>query len=206
MSGLSKQLLEKFPIISDQVDKSELFVIMRELEACLQKGVPGAVVEMGCYEGTTSLFIQRVLKELDTREFHVYDSFQGLPKKSGFDQSPAGTQFAEGQLIATKLQFTNNFRKAGLPMPSIHKDWFHDLSPAHLPRPIAFAFLDSDFYDSILISLKLIWPRLSAGATVIVDDYQNEALPGAGKAVDKWLATHEHKRVRVEQSLAIINL
>ena len=35
------------------------------------------------------------------------------------------------------------------------------------------------------------------------DDYANEALPGAAKAVDEWLHTHPAK-LRVEHSLAII--
>jgi O-methyltransferase len=204
MSDFTQDLLNKFPIISDQVNKNELAVILRELERILDMNIPGGVVELGCYEGTTSLFIQRVLRAKDQREFHVYDSFEGLPKKHQNDQSPAGTQFIEGKLFATKLQLITNFKKAGLPPPAIHKAWFADLSPAHLPHPIAFAFLDSDFYDSIFTSFKLIWPHLSSGATVIVDDYQNEALPGAGRAVDDWLASHKHKKFQIEQSLAII--
>ena len=197
-------LLKKYPIISDQIEPGELKVILNELEACLENDIPGGVVEMGCYTGTTSLFIQRLLVTTDKRKFHVYDSFEGLPEKSIKDQSPAGTQFETGSLIATKLQFINNFKKAGLPLPSIHKAWFKDLSPTLLPTPVAFAFLDSDFYDSILTSLRLVWPRLSPGATVVVDDYHNEALPGAKRAVDEWLQHHKYKQIRVEKSLAII--
>jgi UDP-N-acetylmuramate--alanine ligase len=42
------------------------------------------------------------------------------------------------------------------------------------------------------------------GTNVVVDDYANEALPGAGKAVDEWLRTHPAK-LHVEHSLAIIS-
>jgi len=55
-----------------------------------------------------------------------------------------------------------------------------------LPQHIAFAFLDGDFYDSILTSLQLVWPRLVPGATVCLDDYQRETLPGVERAVNHF--------------------
>ena len=53
--------IRKYPLVSDQIDYNELTVIVRALEDVLSRGVKGAVVELGCYAGTTSLFIQRVL-------------------------------------------------------------------------------------------------------------------------------------------------
>lgn len=196
-----EQLLQKHTLISDQVDTSELLVILRQLEFVLGKTTEGAVVEMGCYEGTTSLFIRRLLGE--SREFHVYDSFAGLPEKHEADRSPAGEQFKTGELFATKKSFITHFKKAGLQLPIIHKGWFRDIRQSEMPDKIAFAFLDGDYYESITDSLQLVWPRLVPKAVVIVDDYQNEALPGAGRAVDEWL-THHHAVLRAQRSLAII--
>lgn len=203
----SGALLQQFPIISDQLDKCELKVILYELEKTLKKSVDGAIVEFGCYAGTASLFIARTLKIASpNRSFHVYDSFQGLPEKSAKDQSPAGTQFTVGSLASSKQAFIANFKKAGLVLPVVHKSWFSDLTPHEVPQQISFAFLDGDYYQSILESLRLIWHRLSPGAVVIIDDYQNEALPGASKAVDEWLKTHAVARFRVESSLAVLTL
>ena len=58
---VTDQLLAKHPIISDQVDAKELGVLLRELETVLRSGVTGNIVEFGCYVGTTSLFIRRLL-------------------------------------------------------------------------------------------------------------------------------------------------
>ena len=44
---------------------------------------------------------------------------------------------------------------------------------------------------------------MSPGATIIVDDYANEALPGAARAVDEWASKHAI-RVKVEASLAVM--
>lgn len=199
------KLLRTYPLISDQVDESELTVILSELSAQLERqSSPGSVVELGCYIGTTSLFIRRLL---DMRQvsipFHVYDSFEGLPPKVDHDASPAGEQFRTGELAVSRKTFELQFKKAGLRLPVIHKAWFRDLQGSDMPDNIMFAYLDGDYYESILDSLRLVWPRLAADACIVVDDYANEALPGAAKAVDEWLKTHPAS-LRVESSLAII--
>ena len=192
----------KYPLVSDQIEYAELAVIVRELESLLERNIPGDVVELGCYEGTTSLFLQRVLTGSE-RVLHVYDSFQGLPAKTTRDTSPAGEQFVAGELRANKAKLIQHFKHAGLKTPTIHKCWFEDLQTEDLPSRIAFAFLDGDFYTSIASSLSVITPLLCPGATVIIDDYQSEALPGAHRAVDEW-AKNQNVSIRVEQSLAVI--
>lgn len=96
-----------------------------------------------------------------------------------------------------------NFKKAGVPLPHIHKGWFRDLHSSDVPALISFVFLDGDYYESILTPLRLVEDKLADGAVIVVDDYTNEALPGAARAVDEWLRTHP-ARLRVEQSLAVI--
>lgn len=190
-------------LISDQVTEQEVTLLLHELERVLKGDITGDVVEMGCYIGTTSIHIAARLQDTG-RRFHVYDSFAGLPPKTLQDQSPAGSQFIAGELAATKNIFIQNLRRAHVPLPRITKAWFHDLTPADVPSQIAYAFLDGDYYESICDCLRLVWPRLQPGAIVIVDDYVNEALPGAARAVDEWLRTHPVAQFRVEASLAIL--
>lgn len=189
-------------LISDQVEPRELAAILECLEVSL--ALDGAVVEFGCYTGTTSLYIRRVLDaHQDERAFHVYDSFEGLPEKTREDQSPVGEQFRAGELAASKKQFVREFQKAHLRLPIIHKGWFADVRSADVPESVAFAFLDGDYYDSIKQPLELLTPRLIQGATVVVDDYANQALPGAAQAVDEWARRH-NRTVCVIHTLAVI--
>lgn len=200
----TSKLLARFPIISDQVDEAELRVLMEQLEGILRAHITGSIVEFGCYVGTTSLFIRRLLDAYSwTGQFHVYDSFAGLPEKTSQDDSPAGLQFQAGELAASKRDFITQFRKSGLQPPVIHKAWFYDLTPKDIPHTIVFAFLDGDYYESIRDSLRLITPKLAPGAVIIVDDYAHEALPGAARAVDEWLQTNPC-RLQVQSSLAIL--
>ena len=199
-----QSLITRYGIVSDQVDRRELGVILEELAGVLARTDSGSIVELGCYVGTTSMYIQRLLQYFGPREFHVYDSFAGLPDKTPEDRSPAGEQFKTGELLAAKKTLITNFKKAGLPLPHIHKGWFNELTTDDIPARICFAFLDGDYYGSIKDSLKLVWPKLSPGAVVIVDDYMNEALPGAARATDEWLRSHP-ATLRTAHSLAIIH-
>lgn len=202
---ITDQLLRTYPIISDQVDERELRVLLRELERLLRAGCQGSIVEFGCYVGTTSLFIRRLLDAYrHVGAFHVYDSFAGLPEKTAQDVSAAGEQFVAGELAATRKGFFQQFKKAGLRPPVVHKAWFAELTPQDVPESIMFAFLDGDYYQSIMDSLWLVTPKLTPDAVLVVDDYANEALPGAARAADAWLQAHPGFRCRVEASLAVI--
>lgn len=200
------QLLAKYPIISDQVDAKELRVLLRELEKVLRGGAAGNIVEFGCYVGTTSLFIRRLLDAYRfAGEFHVYDSFAGLPEKTSIDNSAAGEQFKAGELLAPRKTFIHNFKKAGLKLPIIHKGWFADFTPDDVPEDVSFVFFDGDFYESIADSFRVCAGKFHEKVTIIVDDYTNEALPGAARAVDEWLSRNQQFVLRTEASLAIIS-
>jgi O-methyltransferase len=203
---ISPTFMTKYPLISDQVSKGELAVILRELEQTLQQKIDGNIVEFGCYIGTTSLFIRRVLNhynESKNRSFHVYDSFEGLPPKVTADHNAAGIDFKAGELLVSKKQFLREFQRAKLTAPVTHKAWFDQLTANDVPEPITFAFLDGDFYDSIMTSLKLVWPLLTENATVLVHDYKRETLPGVERAVHTFLQGKQYT-LRHEQNIAIL--
>ena len=199
----SNALISKHPLISDQVNAQQVSTILDALQTTVEAGVEGAVVEFGCYIGTTSLFIRRLLDAAaDDRPFHVYDSFEGLPDKAPQDQSVTGDQFKAGELAVSKKHYLQQFQKAGLRAPFIHKGWFSDLTPDDVPEKIAVAFLDGDFYESIRDSLRLVLPRMQKGGVIIVDDYAREALPGAARAVHEIFPAH---RVQTRHNLGIIH-
>lgn len=201
---ITDELLRRHRLISEQVSPQDLTLILQELEAIQQREVPGDIVEFGCYIGTTSLFIRRLLDAYRSRQvFHVYDSFAGLPPKEPADASTAGEGFRAGELAIGKSQFIREFRHAGLQLPVIHRGWFEELTPDDVPQEIAFAFIDGDFYRSTLSALTLVWPRMSPGGTVLIDDYDREALPGVERAVRTFFR-NKPPLERVAHNIAII--
>ena len=171
-----------------QVTEKETERILQLARECLK--VPGDFVEMGCYEGDTSLLLAELLVEnhveKSVKKLWIYDSFEGLPEKSVFDESMTGENFKRGALAVTKRAVKERFLHANLPVPVIKKAWFSGLTPDDLPERIAFVFLDGDFYESIRDSLRLVTPRMSDEGILVVHDYTNPALPGVKRAVDEW--------------------
>ena len=168
---------------NDQVSEAETEKILNLAKDALV--LPGDFVELGCYKGDTSLILAEVLKGSE-KKLWIYDSFEGLPEKSVFDESVLGENFRGGELYVTKREVMERFLRAGLPVPVIKKAWFSDLTSEDLPEQIAFAFLDGDFYESIRDSLKLVELKMACGGVLIVHDYTNPALPGVKRAVDEW--------------------
>jgi O-methyltransferase len=183
------ELLRSTRVISDMMTRDEIEIVLRELELALLAGVPGAVVELGCNCGTTSIFIARLLERLgESRAYHVYDSFTGLPPAGAQDEGRKAAKLAPGTFAVDRAEFTANLERAGARLPEIHEGAFDHLGPGDLPDEICWAFLDGDLYRSILTSLELTYPRLQPGGAIVVDDYGWERLPGVERACADFLA------------------
>lgn len=195
----------KSKIEPQQVSDKETAILLELLKSSVD--VDGDVVEFGCYKGDTSLLFQKILeKEPNFREKHLwlYDSFEGLPAKTKEDSSVAGDNFKAGELLVTKREVIMRFKKAGLRIPHIRKNFFENLDQNQdLPVQISFAFLDGDLYQSIKTSLNLIWDKLGENAIVVVHDYNNPELPGVSKALEEWSKNHQFT-ITQQETLAII--
>jgi len=142
--------------------------------------VPGAVAEFGCHQGRTAAFMTALTK----KHVYVYDSFAGLPPPSEHDRP--SEVFHEGAMAISPQELVDLFKRLGLRTPIIEPGFFKDLQPHQLPKEIAFAHLDGDFYESIAGPLYVVWPRLSPGGYIVVDDWDWDQLPGVTDAVKAW--------------------
>ncbi len=128
--------------------------------------------KVGCNEGQCSVLLQKLIMQYDpSRELHVYDSFQGLPEPLPMDGNHPN--FQTGAMNTTRDRLAANFRKHDLPLPIIHQGWFEDTLASALPDRIAFAYLDGELHQSILVSLRHVYPRLAKGSICVIDDYSN---------------------------------
>ena len=200
------KLISTYPLISDQINKQALSVVLQALEETLDAAVPGDIVEFGCYIGTTSLFMRRLMDiHTASKQLYAYDSFEGLPPKTTQDQNAAGINFKEGELRVSKKQFLEQFKRARLHPPITHIAWFTDLTAQQLPEEISFAFMDGDFYQSIIDSLHIVWPRISKGGIIAVDDYKRETLPGVEQALHDFFKDKSY-HLRAAHNIAIITV
>ena len=184
-------ILKKNKILTTMIDQNNMKIVLENLNKVLENNIEGDIVEFGCYSGTTSLFIRRLLDYYHSdKKFYVYDSFKGLGEKSVNDINYNNPwKFKNGSCKTSKKELVTNFKKSKLKVPIIYSGWFDEIPSDYLPPKIAFAFFDGDFYYSILNSFNKVYPLLSFGARIVVDDYSHPLgiLPGVKKACEDFL-------------------
>jgi hypothetical protein len=165
------------------------------IEDVLAEDVPGDFVETGVWRGGTSIFMRAVLKTygVTDRAVFVADSFEGLPPPDP-ERFPADTH----SLLYTKHDFlavsqetvAEHFQRFGLLDDQVRfvKGWFRDTMPTLVDHNWAIIRLDGDMYESTMNVLENLYPGLSPGGYVIVDDYH--AVPTCRKAVGDYRDAH----------------
>jgi hypothetical protein len=69
------------------------------------------------------------------------------------------------------------------------KGMVEETIPANLPEKISILRLDTDWYESTLHELEHLYPLLSVGGVLIIDDYGH--WQGAKKAVDEYISKNK---------------
>lgn len=166
------------------------------LQACLvdvlRDGVPGDVIETGVWRGGASIFMRAVLHAygITDRTVWVADSFQGLPKPDPVRfPADAGDELWKASALAVPLEEVKaNFAAYGLLDDQVRflVGWFRETLPAAPIDRLALLRLDGDLYESTMDALTALYPRLSVGGYVIVDDYG--AMASCRKAVEDFRA------------------
>jgi hypothetical protein len=84
-----------------------------------------------------------------------------------------------------------NVARAGYPEKRLHfiKGPVEETIPGTLPDGLALLRLDTDWYESTLHELEHLYPLLSPGGVLIIDDYGH--WEGARRAVDEYFADRE---------------
>lgn len=153
--------------------------------------VVGKVVELGCFKGRTTRFICETLEDIGSqREVHVYDSFCGFPVGDKMDEGST-VALPKGGCSASMNDFMETFKGSDVKLPFPHPGWFEDTLP-HLPSPISVAFLDSDRYSSMSLSITSVAPLMSEGGIIVMHGYED--CPGARLAIEENMdkyATYE---------------
>lgn len=164
------------------------------IDDVLRDGVPGDVLEAGVWRGGASILARAVLEARgdEGRRVHVADSFRGLPPPvhaadAAYAAIP-GVNVTVLPILAVPLEeVRDNFGRFGFaddPRVVFHEGWFRDTLPK-VDGPLSVIRLDGDFYESTTDALEALYPKLSSGGFVLVDDY-GAVPPMCGAAVDDF--------------------
>lgn len=166
---------------------------LRELtQRALDEGVPGDFIETGVWRGGCCILMRGVLaaNQLADRKVYVADSFAGMPAPNpeAFPADAGWNLDQHVELAITLEQVKDNFSRYGLLDDQVVfvEGWFSETLPSLNAGPFALIRLDGDLYESTQISLESLYPKLSPGGYVIIDDMNS--LPPCREAVDDFRA------------------
>lgn len=183
-------------------------------------GVKGDVVECGVWLGGSMMFAAGVLLSLGSvkRKLHLYDTFEGLPRPDETkDIDLWGNNALDGWepmrindtcshwARATLEEVRDNMTSTGYPGGSVTfvQGKVEDTLLTHVPEALALLRLDTDWYSSTKCELEVLYPRLSVGGVLIIDDYGH--FKGARAAVDEYMSSLRHPMLlmRVDYSCRV---
>jgi hypothetical protein len=168
------------------------------IEFCIQEiiahRIPGDLIETGVWRGGATIFMRAVLKALavSDRAVWVADSFAGLPPPRP-DQYPADRDsrlYTNRELVVSLDEVKRNFEQYGLLDGQVRflPGWFRDSLPMAPIHSLALLRLDGDMYESTMDALTYLYPKISLGGYVIVDDYGG--ISACRQAVQEYRERH----------------
>jgi O-methyltransferase len=168
---------------------------LKELaQRTIDERVPGDYIETGVWRGGCCILMRGVIEanQIRDRKVFVADSFAGLPPPKP-DQYPVDlgdTLYTHRELAIPIEQVRANFAAYGLLDDQVVfvPGFFEDTLPSLEAGPFALIRLDGDMYESTIVALNSLYPKLSPGGFVIIDDY---ALGTCKTAVDDFRREHD---------------
>lgn len=169
-----------------------------------ERNIPGDFVECGVWRGGNAIAAAAISAEYQQdRKVYLFDTFEGMTAPGPKDINIPSGQSAElefqrtadagGWCVATIGDVSKNFSDAGLLHSGIvfvEGDVIETLSSSdNLPSEIALLRLDTDWYESTALELKVLFPLVSRGGIVIIDDYAH--WDGSRRATDEYLDSNK---------------
>jgi O-methyltransferase len=181
------------------------------VEYVLKQDIPGCFVECGVWRGGSTMLMVLAMMRFGTvnREIFMFDTFMGMPPPTEKDVDLDGRTAAslmQGEYGATTAELV----QAAVPYTAVRKAIESTGVDMRLVRmvkgdvkitlartqtlAISLLRLDTDFFDSTLAELEQLYPRVSQGGVLIIDDYGH--WQGSREAVETYFRKNNHSYSR----------
>lgn len=198
------------PVKTGWLDQYEYF---REIFQKISS-ISGAVIECGLGLGDSFIMLANHIGRENAeapRELFGFDSFEGWPAPTSYDESPRNPQ--KGEWAYPQEDFEARVTEAGIykRFPNlkvvITPGFLADSLPSSKAPEIALLHIDVDLYEGYRDALQYLFPHVAPGGVVMFDEYryfstrpgyivggkQIEKWPGCTKAVDDYFADRPEK-------------
>ena len=191
-----------------QTGVSNMYALYAAVHYVVKYGIPGDIVECGLWKGGSAMVaaLALLVQGQVTRNLWLYDTYTGMPEPGdqdveafdGLRASVVWKQRQEGGVSqwnnAPLEEVRANLYSTGYPTEKILfiKGRVEDTIPDSIPDKISILRLDTDLYQSTYHELNHLFPRLSEGGVIILDDYG--WWKGAREAADRYF---EENNIRI---------
>ena len=165
------------------------------------------------------LFFTNTWRSLDLKRITFLDTFNGFTKddlRVEFSDRDNRHSWIIGLFKDNDPDwFKHSLAQRGIVDVAVIASDISTLDPLLLPERIAFCLLDVDLYQPVKVGLEKIYPRLSPGGIIVVDDCWSksrhlfvegvaEAYDGAMQAYREFVSTEGLPEELVETKFGII--
>jgi predicted O-methyltransferase YrrM len=186
------------------IGKRRLENVLNLAKEKIEHGIPGDFIEAGIWKGGVVALMSAVLKVYGDTARQVYgaDSFKGIPPAKPdlypADEAHIGCDELEILSNNSRVEVESLLQRFGLlsPQVTLVEGWFKDTLETIPNENFALIRLDGDSYESTMQALQALYPKLSDGGSIIIDDYYS--WEGCKAAVDEWREDHEIKEPLVD--------
>lgn len=172
--------------------KERIYGLFECLEQIRKDKIKGDMLECGLWKGGNLLGICEYLYRNNMNDVNVwgYDTFTGMTKPTDYDKDVSGACaidiFDKVKCECSYDEVVKIFNNTNFPKTKIKLivgDILETLNNSY-PNIISLLRLDTDWYESTKKELEVLYPKLSVGGYLIVDDYGH--WQGCKKAVNEY--------------------
>jgi O-methyltransferase len=177
-----------------------MHALFRAIRYVVANDIEGDIVECGVAAGGSMMVAALTLMSVHSeRRLYLYDTFAGMTEPGETDVDFAGNKAwrewkgcerrdHNAWCYASLPTVKANVAGTGYPQDRVHYvvGPVQETIPALVPERIALLRLDTDWYESTWHELAHLYPRISRGGVLIIDDYGHWR--GCRKAVDEYFA------------------
>jgi O-methyltransferase len=180
------------------------WALYQSIEYIVRNRIPGDIVECGVWSGGSILLAALALQHFgDTsRQIWLYDTFAGNPRPEPIDARwdgvPALPTWEHHHRTGGRWCFggTRDHVRSVVTSSGYPEDRFvfveglvENTLPAQRPETISLLRLDTDLYRSTYHELVHLYPSLTVGGILMIDDYG--AFQGAKLATDRYIQENQ---------------
>ena len=209
-----RKLVDSFADISDEdmdiityaspysmTTVERLYALIEATKYIEKHNIKGDIVECGVWRGGSMMGVARTLVGLSRtdKNLYLFDTFKGMTEPTekdidirGMSATEKFRKYKDGSGASTWSRASveevkKNMYSTGYTTTRIFfiEGKVEDTLPDNAPEKISLLRLDTDWYESTKHEMTHLFPRLSRGGVMIVDDYGHWR--GARQAVDEYL-------------------